>query len=229
MFGSGTARWLEIQIAGQKPQPRTLLTTVPYAAKAADSSTLGGLPASAYALVGTTSNTKALNASSVTPDASSTVTTSGGTSKYLPVFNGANSIANSQIYDNGTSVGIGDIPNPVAKLDINGPVIMRGSMTVSRTGNATAATGYPSYGFDFFSNAYNSSTKGTDNPHFQLQSEPVGNNTANTSATLQSALFKPWHQHPPKLACPLLDPNGSDLISQLDRLFPAPVRAPLPA
>ena len=182
-FSTGTARWLEVQITGQKPQPRTLLTTVPYAAKAADSATLGGLPASAYALVGATSNTTTLTPSAVSPDAGSTVTTTGGTSDYLPKFTGTSTIANSQIYDNGTSVGIGDVPNPSAKLDINGGVIMRGGMTVSRTGNATATKGYPSFPFGFYSNAYNSSTKGTDNPHFLLQSEPVGNNTANTGAT----------------------------------------------
>ena len=111
------------------------------------------------------------------------MTTTGGTSDYLPKFTGSSTIASSQIYDNGTSVGIGDVPNPSAKLDINGGVIMRGGMTVSRTGNATATKGYPSFPFGFYSNAYNSSTKGTDNPHFLLQSEPVGNNTANTGAT----------------------------------------------
>ena len=36
IFATGTARWLEVQIAGQRPQPRVLLATVPYAARAAD-------------------------------------------------------------------------------------------------------------------------------------------------------------------------------------------------
>ena len=46
LFASGEARWLEVQAAGQTPQPRVLMTSVPYALKAADSATLGGLPAS---------------------------------------------------------------------------------------------------------------------------------------------------------------------------------------
>ena len=50
LFSSGEARWLEVQIAGEQPQPRVLLVSVPYALKAADAATLGGLPASAYAL-----------------------------------------------------------------------------------------------------------------------------------------------------------------------------------
>ena len=52
LFASGEARWLEVQIAGEQPQPRVLLVSVPYALKAADAATLGGLPASAFALAG---------------------------------------------------------------------------------------------------------------------------------------------------------------------------------
>jgi hypothetical protein len=37
-FQSGEARWLEVQIAGQAPKARTLLTSVPYALKAGDAS-----------------------------------------------------------------------------------------------------------------------------------------------------------------------------------------------
>ena len=184
VFNTGEARWLEVQVSGAKPQARVLLASVPYAVKASDAATLGGLPASAFALAGSqVASSATITAPSVTPNASSTVTTSGGSSDYLPKFTGGTTIANSEIYDTGTSVGIGDKPNAGAKLDVNGPMIMRGSMTVSRTGNATSSKGYPSYGFDFYSNAYNSSTKATDNPHFQLQSEPTGNNSSNTGAT----------------------------------------------
>ena len=47
-FTSGEARWLGIQIAGQTEQPRVLLLAVPYAFKATDASTVGGLPPSAF-------------------------------------------------------------------------------------------------------------------------------------------------------------------------------------
>ena len=50
LFVTGEARWLEVQIAGEAPQPRVLLVSVPYALKAADAATLGGLPPSAFAL-----------------------------------------------------------------------------------------------------------------------------------------------------------------------------------
>jgi len=40
LFVTGEARWLEVEVAGQNPQPRLLLANVPYALKAADASTL---------------------------------------------------------------------------------------------------------------------------------------------------------------------------------------------
>jgi hypothetical protein len=206
LFSSGEVRWLEVQITGQPIQPRILFTSVPYALKAADAATLGGLPASAFMLA---SSTAAVTPTrySFAPDAASNVTTPGGTNLYLPKFNAASTVINSQIYDNGTSVGIGDVPNPSARLDINGAMIMRGNMTVSRTGNATSSKAYPSYGFDFFSNAYNSSTKATENPYFQLQSEPKGNNTASPSATF-NLLFSNNGSAPAETGLSI-NPNGT--------------------
>jgi trimeric autotransporter adhesin len=54
LFTNGQARWLGVQpqLAGAVEQPRVLLVGVPYALKAADADTLGGKPASAYALAG---------------------------------------------------------------------------------------------------------------------------------------------------------------------------------
>jgi len=54
LFSSGKALWLGVQpqLPGATEQPRVLLVAVPYALKAADSDTLGGKPASAYALAG---------------------------------------------------------------------------------------------------------------------------------------------------------------------------------
>src|SRR5262252_4002693 len=54
LFTSGKALWLGIQpqTPNAAEQPRVLLVAVPYALKAADADTLGGKPASAYALAG---------------------------------------------------------------------------------------------------------------------------------------------------------------------------------
>jgi hypothetical protein len=56
LFTSGKAMWLGVQTqaSGGVEQARVLLIAVPYALKAADSDTLGGKPASAYALAGST-------------------------------------------------------------------------------------------------------------------------------------------------------------------------------
>ncbi len=48
LFVSGEARWLGIQVGQQPEHERILLVSVPYALKAGDAETLGGLPASAF-------------------------------------------------------------------------------------------------------------------------------------------------------------------------------------
>ncbi len=52
LFSSGEPRWLGIQVqsSGEVEGSRVLLVSVPYALKAADADTLGGLPASAFVL-----------------------------------------------------------------------------------------------------------------------------------------------------------------------------------
>ena len=51
LFTTGEARWLGVQVANEVEQkPRVLLLSVPYALKASDAETLGGLPSSAYML-----------------------------------------------------------------------------------------------------------------------------------------------------------------------------------
>lgn len=48
LFSGNQTRWVGVQVLGEAEQPRVLLASVPYAVKAADSDTLGGLPASAF-------------------------------------------------------------------------------------------------------------------------------------------------------------------------------------
>ena len=57
LFVTNRARWVAVQpgIAGLNELPRVLLVGVPYAIKAADAETLGGLPASAFLLANTAS------------------------------------------------------------------------------------------------------------------------------------------------------------------------------
>ena len=109
------------------------------------------------------------------------VTTPGGTNGLVPVFTGASTIANSLLYYNAGGLGVGHFP--AAPLDVLGKSIFRGAQVLSRSGDATAAVGDPSFGLIMQSSVYNSNNKGALLPYFQLQSEPTGNNTTTTGAT----------------------------------------------
>src|SRR5580704_11816884 len=54
LFASGQPRWLGVTalLPGEQEQPRVLLASVPYALKAVDADTLGGLPAAAFLRAG---------------------------------------------------------------------------------------------------------------------------------------------------------------------------------
>jgi hypothetical protein len=91
-----------------------------------------------------------------------TVTTSGSpTTNYLPKFTGASTIGNSQIFDNGTSVGINQ-PSPTRTLDILGA---SGVGTVLKLQGASGTTTYLQLAYNGATNAqsgyigYNSSSQ----------------------------------------------------------------------
>ena len=141
LFTSGQALWLGVQpqVPGATEQPRVLLVAVPYALKAADADTLGGLPASAFAQIGQApGNVAAAGAPGLSPaggasgggtrnSAGQAQQPKGKTAKgnptsiadYLPYWNGTNNVGNSAIYQLGTSIGIGTT-SPGATLDVNG-------------------------------------------------------------------------------------------------------------
>ena len=105
LFTTGEARWLGVQIAQQPEQARLLLLSVPYALKAGDAATIGGLPPSAFVLAAppadgsTTARASAASApGSAPPPAATDVTTTGGKVRYLPIFSGASTIVDSVVY-----------------------------------------------------------------------------------------------------------------------------------
>ena len=119
----------------------------------------------------------------ITPATASNVTTTGGTSGFLPVFTGASTVGNSILFQSSTGIGVGDVPNSTAVFDVNGKSIWRGLLNIARAGTATTSTGFNSFPMYFQASAYNTSSKAALLPAFQLQAEPTGNNTANTGAT----------------------------------------------
>jgi len=195
LFTSEQARWVGVQVSGQgqTEQPRTLLVSAPYALKAGDAETVGGLPPSAFVLAAPATGTApsasatANASSSAAPPASSNVTTTGGTVNTIPLFTTATNIQNSAITQTGSGatakVGIG-IAAPAATLDIKGGEYVRGAFTLPSTATATATKGANSQPDLMIASAFNSGSAAAVNQKFQLQAEPAGNNTATASGTL---------------------------------------------
>lgn len=132
LFAYAEPRWIatQAQLPGEVEQPRALLVSVPYALKASDAETLGGLPPSAFVRA-TSSNTSAQNSpnpsaaavvaasSQIIPAAHSgtpaaapqPVTTTGGTVYSLPVFSTPTSIVNSPMTLDGERLSVPNLSN----------------------------------------------------------------------------------------------------------------------
>ena len=212
LFATGEARWLEVQIAGQPSQPRVLLASVPYALKAADATTLGGLPVSAFVLAGAKSApTNAIaGAPEVTPTGT-TVTTTGGISGYIPEFSGASTIVDSPILVSSTKVAVGTTAAPEG-LEINGTMTVNGGssyngqLLLPATGTATSSTGYNSQLIKLYTSAWNSVGKAAVAPRYQWQAEVTGNDTPSPGATRN--LLSSVTGNPPTETGFYFNPNG---------------------
>ncbi len=176
LFSSGQARWVGAQVSGQAEQPRIMLLAVPYAMKAGDAATLGGLPPSAFMTAGPAANStpsatspssSLLTAVTAPPPAVSDVTTTGGTVNAIPLFTSATNIQNS-------------ILTQTAAAAIN----VAGKLNLPANGTATATAGKGSRPEDFVASAFNSSSAAAVAQTFQLQAEAAGNNTAAPFGTL---------------------------------------------
>jgi hypothetical protein len=194
LFTSGEARWLGVQPAGQQEQPRVLLLSVPYALKAANAETVGGLPASAFMLA-TPSN---LAPSATAPQASDAggapavfpggVNPDTGTKNFISLFTDNNgTLGNSTLFQSGTGdsakVGIGST-SPSTTLDVKGPATVRGNLALVPTGTANANSGKNSQPVSQAASVFNSITQTPVNQTFRWQAEPVGNNTPTATASL---------------------------------------------
>jgi hypothetical protein len=128
LFASGEARWLGMQPQGQAEQPRVLLVSVPYAVKALDAETLGGMPASAF-LAASNSGSSGSNAPSAPPLAGS------GTPNHVTKWITTTKLGNSAIFETGVGkVGIGTT-TPAAKVDLNGTGDVRDTLTLFPAGS----------------------------------------------------------------------------------------------
>jgi hypothetical protein len=181
LFSSGEARWLGVQIAGQPPQARVLLLSVPYAMKAGDAATIGGLPPSAFvlatpvngatpsaAIVDDTANAEtSSNPAPAAPSASSDVTTTGGTAGTIAAFSTSTNIQSSLL-------------SQTAKTAIN----VAGQLNLPSISTATSTAGSDSRPLDFVASSYDSNTSAAVAQTFQWQAEPAGNDTSSAEGTL---------------------------------------------
>jgi hypothetical protein len=193
LFASGEARWLGVQAQGQAEQPRVLLLSVPYALKAGDAQTVGGLPPSAFVLAAPGNGAvaaytaEAATGQSVAPATAVDVTTSGGTLNYVPLWDSTSDIISSILfqYGSGTTARIGiNTTTPATTLDVKGTASIRGTLSLLATGTATATVGKDSQPLNLVASAYNSTSSTALNQTFEWQAEPAGNDTTAPSGTL---------------------------------------------
>ena len=188
LFVSGEARWLAVQPEGQPEQPRVVLLSVPYALKAGDAQTIGGLPPSAFVMAAPgTTNSGSLSSQQDGGNSSTPAPPplgGSGTTNYIPLWtpNGT-TLGNSVFFQSGNKIGLG-VTNPLLTLDINGSELVRGLFEMATTGFATAAKGFNSNPMNLEASSYNSSTAKYTLQHFQWQAEPIRNDTSSPSATL---------------------------------------------
>ena len=195
LFTNGQAHWLGVQVAGQTEQPRVFLVSVPYAMKAGDAATIGGLPPSAFVratpgLGEVVASGEIIPAGGVSPNAAVTGT---GTAGYVPMWDSATDIIDSVLYQTGSGstakIGINTL-TPATTLDVKGGATLRGAtsvmgaLTLPASGTATAAAGKGSQVLKQVASAYNSSTSTAVGQTFEWQAEPINNDTSSASGTL---------------------------------------------
>jgi hypothetical protein len=198
LFTSGTAQWLGVQpeLPGAAEQPRVLLVGMPYALKAVDSDTLGGLPASAFlqaAAASQTSSASAGGTSSATQVTGQDSTVSpltlggSGTTDYVPLWTNSTTLGSSVLFQTGTGstakLGL-NTTTPASLLDVNGAGTVRGTLSLPATGTATSSGGKNSQPASLQASAFNSSTSAAVSQTFHLQAEPTGNDTTSPSGKL---------------------------------------------
>ena len=114
LFSSAEVHWVGVQISGQPELSRVLLLSVPYALKAADAETLGGMPASAFVKTSPETpgssgvpSTHLSNSIAPVKDSSSAPTalavTGSGTANFIPIWTGSAALGNQRSGNSGVA------------------------------------------------------------------------------------------------------------------------------
>src|SRR5579859_2426052 len=141
LFSTSEPRWLGVQVEGEAEQPRILFVSVPYALRASDAATIGGLPPSAFMrasapgssrqgnspITSTTGTAEAPGAAVISPKFSGSAS---GITDFLPIWLSSSTLGNSTIFENAGRVGIGTTA-PATTLDVKGPATVEGTAKVT--------------------------------------------------------------------------------------------------
>ena len=142
LFASGEARWLGVRVAeeGAVEQPRVMLVSVPYALAAGDAQSLGGRAATDFQLTRTAAQMSGDAAQAAGGGTTGNVTSTTNTVDRVAKFTATDTLGDSQLFDNGTNVGLGTTA-PGDKLHINGNLLLLGQTTHQVTVSGVASSG----------------------------------------------------------------------------------------
>ncbi|MGB7555053.1 MAG: tail fiber domain-containing protein [Candidatus Korobacteraceae bacterium] len=155
LFSQQEQRWLGVQVQGQAEQARVLLVSVPYAFKAHEAETLGGLPASAFVKAAPTegladgSNVTALNPLSIAgspvgssrgngktpsikaPCSGAVTTSTGAPPDVIPLWGAPCDLVNTPASGTATVNGNLNLPGFTNSYQIGGFAMLRGRGTLA--------------------------------------------------------------------------------------------------
>jgi len=189
LFVSGEPRWLAVSV-GDREESRTLLTSVPYALKAADADSLAGQPAGTFVTQRQLAAHLQATAAAIAAQVAQPMVAPGGSgvAGYIPIWTDAATLGNSALFQIGTGsaarVGIG-VTNPYTTLDVNGYSTFRGKLNLYGP-TATATSGGNSPSLQFSASAFQAGGAAVSQSYY-WQALPVNNNTSSPSSRL--ALF----------------------------------------
>jgi hypothetical protein len=142
VFSSAQAKWLGVTVGDGQEQPRTILVATPYSLKASDAETLGGHPASDFALKnalspGGTDITQINVGNGVTGGGTGPTVTLGLSTSYLESLGNA---AYAQLAGNNTMTGTSNFS--AGKLQVGGsPVLSAANLLASSPVTVTSSGG----------------------------------------------------------------------------------------
>jgi hypothetical protein len=140
--GAASTRWLGVAVEGEPEQPRVMLVSVPYAAKAASADALSGKTVEEFVLTSTLQE----DVRTVLEDEGIATTADiAGTLNFLQKGDGAAGTLDSSAFEAGGNVGIGTT-TPRGRLDVNGNLFSSNIETGSVTATSVTSAGVIRWG-----------------------------------------------------------------------------------